>query len=162
MNKLTKALVLGSMILGLGACSSMTTVSERDTYAMPSWYKKCEQSGSEGFLFWKEDYVYSCGSGVSIFHQGAEEEMYAFAINNFAKRINGTVDSSTVIKIDGNNKNTTTVIKHKVSNTRIAQYLEKEMEWYTLGGKHYKFVKFKMPKSIFEGLIADAKAQRVQ
>ena len=40
MNKLTKALVLGSMILGLGACSSMTTVAERDTYAMPSWYKK--------------------------------------------------------------------------------------------------------------------------
>ena len=39
MNKLTKALVLGSLILGLGACSSMTTVSERETYAMPSWYK---------------------------------------------------------------------------------------------------------------------------
>ena len=158
MNKLSKALVIGSMLIGLGACSSMTTVSERDTYAMPSLYKKCEQSGTEGFLFWKEDYVYSCGSGVSIFHQGAEEEMYAFAINNFAKRIN----SSTVIKIDGNNKNTTTVIKHKVSNTRIAQYLEKEMEWYTLGGKHYKFVKFKMPKAIFEELIADAKATRVQ
>ena len=50
----------------------------------------------------------------------------------------------------------------KVSDTRIAQYLEKEMEWYTLGGKHYKFVKFKMPKAIFEELIADAKAQRVQ
>ena len=51
MNKLSKALVIGSMLIGLGACSSMTTVSERDTYAMPSWYKKCEQSGSEGFLF---------------------------------------------------------------------------------------------------------------
>jgi len=35
--------------------------------------------------------------------------MYAFAINNFAKRINGTVDSSTVVKIDGNNKKTTTI-----------------------------------------------------
>ena len=56
MNKLTKALVLGSLILGLGACSSMTTVSERETYAMPSWYKKCclsRQHTGQGSDWWQ-------------------------------------------------------------------------------------------------------------
>jgi hypothetical protein len=156
-----KAVTFAGILSLLGACSSMTNVPERDTYAMPKWYKKCEQSGTEGWFWWEEEYVYSCGAGVSKFHQGAEEEMYAFAINNFAKRINGVVDSSTVIKIDGDAKQTNTVIKHYVPETRIAQYLEKEVEWYTLGGKHYKFVKFKMPKAIFDELISDAKTKKV-
>ena len=165
MNKLTKALVLGSLILGLGACSSMTTVSERETYAMPSWYKKCEQSGTEGWLFWKEEYVYSCGSGVSIFHQGAEEEMYAFAINNFAKRINSEVNSNTKLKfVDDNGKEsraTSTTISYVVKDTTIREHIAKETGTFKYQGKMFTFVKLRMPKTIFDELIQEAKSAKV-
>ena len=60
-----KAVTFAGILSLLGACSSMTNVPERDTYAMPKWYKKCEQSGTEGWFWWEEEYVYSLISELS-------------------------------------------------------------------------------------------------
>ena len=51
----------------LGACSSMTTIAERDTYAQPKWYANCVEAGVEGWFWWKQEYAYACGAGESIF-----------------------------------------------------------------------------------------------
>lgn len=156
-NTLLKALTLGSLALTLGACSTMTTVAERDTYAMPKWYSKCAQAGTEGMFWWKKEYAYACGAGESIYAQGAEEEMYAIAMNNFAKRINSKVNSETEIKITGDTKITKTVISYKVEDTTIREHLEKKSGHFTLGGKHYTFVRLKMPKEVFDTLINESK-----
>ena len=58
MKGLLKTIALVGMLASLGACSSYTTIAERDTYAQPKWYAKCAQAGSEGWLWWKKDYVY--------------------------------------------------------------------------------------------------------
>jgi len=161
---LKTSIVLGALTL-LGACSSMTTIAERDEYAQPKWYAKCAEAGSEGWLWWKEDYAYSCGAGESIFVQAAEEQMYAIAMNNFAKRINSKVNSETKLEFKDNNgsesRQTRTLISYKVNDTAIREHLAKETGTYKYAGKVYTFVKLKMKKDIFDGLIAEAKSANV-
>ena len=97
-------IMIGALAL-LGACSGKyVEIAERDTYAQPKWYANCAETGTEGWFWWKEDYAYACGAGVSVFEQAAEEQMYAIAMNHFAKRINGEVNSETVIDIKDNSK----------------------------------------------------------
>ena len=94
MKGVLKNAVLGiALVSMLGACSTMTTVSERDTYAEPNWYAKCKQIGSEGgFLFWfGTDYVYSCGKGVSWNDQAAVAQAKSFAYKGVAERIHSNI-----------------------------------------------------------------------
>jgi len=117
-----KALTVGTLVLALGACSSMKTIDVRETKANPSWYMDCEQIGSEGFLFWKDDYAYACGMGESKFEQASESQAYAFAVKGFAERINGTVNSTTTVDIQNNNRNTRTFVEHLVQNTTSREH----------------------------------------
>jgi|SRR5210317_1459104 len=152
-----KGLIKAGMIIGavslLGACSSHVKIAERDDYAQPKWYASCAQAGTEGFFWWKEEYAYACGSGESVYQQAAEEQMYAVAMNNFAKRINGKVNSETKIDITNDVKNTSTMISYKVEDTAITQHLEEDRGTYKYAGKLYTFVKLKMPKAVFDSLL---------
>ena len=158
MKALKNAFIIGVLGLTLGACSTMTTVQERDTYAQPSWYAKCKDAGTEGWFWWSKDYAYACGAGESIYAQAAEEQMYAIAMNNFAKRINSKVNSNTEIKFDNDVKTTYTKISYVVDNTVIREHLTKESGHFTMGGKHYTFVRLTMPNEVFDALISEAKA----
>lgn len=156
-----KALALGTAIATMAGCSSFETIAERDEYAQPSWYADCAQSGTEGWFWWKEDYVYACGAGESRFQQAAEEQMYAVAMNNFAKRINGKVNSETILDFNNDTRNTTTNISYKVENTRIIEHISEERGTYIYASKHFTFVKLKMPKAVFDRLIAESKNVQV-
>ena len=156
-----KALIAGTAIATLAGCSSFNTVTieERDDYAQPKWYASCAQTGTEGFFWFAKEYAYACGAGESRFQQAAEEQMYAVAMNNFAKRINGRVNSKTEIDITNDVKNTTTKIAYVVDDTAITQHLEEERGTYKYAGKHYTFVKLKMPKEVFDALVSENKVQ---
>ncbi len=155
---LSKA-ILASAVITLSACSSMKEIPERKNYAQPSWYKECAQAGVEGWFWWKEEYAYACGAGESRYQQAAEEQMYAIAMNNFAKRINGRVFSETSIDITNDKKNTKTLVSYKVTDTRIRQHLEEVRDTFVYQGKQYTFVKLKMPKKVFDQLIEESKNQ---
>ena len=157
--------MIGALSL-LGACSSgYVEIAERDTYAQPKWYASCAETGSEGWFWWKEDYAYSCGAGESIFVQAAEEQMYAIAMNNFAKRINSKVNSETVLKFQDNNgseqRQTDTIISYKVDNTAIREHVSRETGTYKYAGKTYTFVKLAMRKDVFDALLAEGKSANV-
>jgi hypothetical protein len=157
-------IIIGALSL-LGACSSMTTIAERDTYAQPKWYANCAETGTEGWFWWKEDYAYACGAGESIFVQAAEEQMYAIAMNNFAKRINSKVNSETVLEFKDNNgseqRQTNTIISYKVDNTAIREHVSRETGTYKYAGKTYTFVKLAMRKDVFDALLAEGKSSNV-
>ena len=155
--KTVAAVGLASM---LGACSTMTTIAERDTYAQPKWYAKCAQEGTEGWFWWEKEYAYACGAGESVHQQAAEEQMYAIAMNNFAKRINGNVNSKTEIEFNNDSKNTKTFISYTVNDTPITQHIEEDRATYVYAGKQYTFVKLRMPKDVFDALVAETKTQR--
>ena len=159
MKKAIKATAIGAMIMALGACSSTVKIAERDSYAQPKWYANCAQAGTEGWFWWEKEYAYACGAGESRFQQAAEEQMYAIAMNNFAKRINGRVNSETTLNFDNDTKNTKTMISYKVSDTAITQHLEEERSTYIYAGKQYTFVKLKMPKEVFDKLLVQSKIQ---
>jgi hypothetical protein len=159
MKGVLKIVATGALVSLLGACSSMTTIAERDTYAQPKWYNSCKESGTEGWFWWEKDYAYACGAGESIYAQAAEEQMYAIAMNNFAKRINSKVNSKTEIGFKNDVKSTDTMISYVVKDTVIREHLQRESGHFTLGGKHYTFVKLKMPKETFDALISEAKQQ---
>ena len=159
MKAIMKLAMAGTLVSMLGACSSMTTIAERDTYAQPKWYASCAQAGTEGWFWWKEEYAYACGAGESIFQQAAEEQMYAIAMNNFAKRINGRVNSETTMNFTNDTKDTNTFISYKVNDTAITQHLEEERSTFVYAGKQYTFVKLRMPKAVFDSLVASAKSQ---
>ena len=148
--------------ISLSACSGMREIPERENYAEPKWYSDCAESGFEGMFWWKEEYVYACGGGQSRFFQGSEEQMYAIAMNNFAKRINSEVNSETKIEFINDKKSTKTMISYVVKNTTIREHLNREMGQFTMNGRHYTFVRLKMPKPVFDQLIAEAKAQKAQ
>ncbi len=152
-----KTLATIGILASLGACSSMTTIAERDEYAQPKWYAKCAQEGSKGWFWWKEDYAYACGAGESKFYQGAEEQMYAIAMNHFAKRINGEVNSETVIDIKDNSKTTRTIISYKVDNTKITEHLAENRGTFKYAGQYYTFVQLKMKKETFDRLLNQSK-----
>ena len=159
---------LGALVTIVGmlnACSTYTTIAEREEYAQPKWYANCVETGSKGWFWWKENYVFACGAGESIFQQAAEEQMYAIAMNNFAKRINSEVNSNTQLQFKGNNgaetKTTNTVISYVVKDTVIREHIAKETGTFKYQGKMYTFVKLRMDKEIFDQLIAEAKNAKV-
>ena len=161
MKGLFKLAMAGVLASTLGACSTMTTIAERDDYAQPKWYAKCAQEGTEGWFWWEKEYAYACGAGESIYQQAAEEQMYAIAMNNFAKRINGEVNSKTTLEFKDNSKVTNTFISYTVKDTPITQHIEEERATYVYNGKQYTFVKLRMPKEIFDALVSETKAKRV-
>tara|TARA_B110000259_G_C13781987_1_gene308994 strand:+ start:139 stop:603 length:465 start_codon:yes stop_codon:yes gene_type:complete len=148
-----KVTALAAALVTLGACSSTVTIAERDSYAQPKWYASCAQAGTEGFFWWKKNFVYACGAGQSKYQQAAEEQMYAIAMNNFAKRINGKVNSETKISFKNDVRNTSTEISYKVTDTAVTQHLEEERGTYIYAGDHYTFVKLRMPKEVFDSLL---------
>lgn len=158
--KITSVLSLVALV---SACSTMKEIEVRETKAHPTWYEDCEQIGKEGWLFWKTDYAYSCGMGESKFEQASESQAYAFAVKGFAERINGTVNSSTVVDIKNDVRNTRTIVEHKVSNTVIREHLEVKRYAYELGatGRVHTYVRIKMPLEIFDRLIQEAKDAKV-
>ena len=158
-----KALALTAGIATLAGCSGMTELTVRDTKAHPNWYVDCEQIGKEGFLFWKDEYAYACGMGESRYEQASEAQAYAFAVKGFAERINGTVNSSTVVDISNDSRNTRTVVEHRVSDTVIREHLEVKRFAYELGstGNVHTYVRIKMPLEVFDRLIQEAKDAKV-
>ena len=158
MKGLTKAITISTLVLGLGACSSMNTLEVRETKANPNWYEECEQIGSEGFLFWKDKYAYACGMGESRYEQASEAQAYAFAVKGFAERINGTVNSSTVVDIQNDRRTTRTVVEHSVKDTVIREHLEVKKKSYQLAssGNVHTYVRIKMTLETFDRLIQEA------
>jgi len=157
-----KAILVGMLAAAITGCSSMKEVEERKNYAQPSWYIDCAQAGTEGWFWNSKEFAYACGAGESIHAQAAEEQMYAIAMNNFAKRINSEVNSNTEIVFDNDKKKTFTKISYVVKDTTIREHLNREVGHFTMSGKHYTFVKLKMPKAVFDQLIAEAKQQKAQ
>ena len=161
-----KALTVGAVALTLGACSTMKEIEIRETRAHPGWYEDCEQIGSEGFLFWKTDYAYSCGMGESKFEQASESQAYAFAVKGFAERINGTVNSNTTVDINGKGgtetRVTRTIVDHSTRNTSIREHVEVKKYAYELGstGRVHTYVRIKMPLEVFDGLLQEAKDEK--
>lgn len=168
---ITKALMVGTAVLAMTACTTMKEIEVRDTKAHPSWYSDCEQIGSEGFLFWKTDFAYSCGMGESKFEQASESQAYAFAVKGFAERINGTVNSNTVVDIKGNNgiesRVTQTIVKHSTRDTSIRKHVEVKKYAYELANtsRVHTYVRIKMPLEVFDKLLQesqdDKNAERV-
>ncbi len=155
--------VLITTLALMSACSTMKEIEIRETKANPKWYLDCEQIGKEGWLFWKTDYAYACGMGESKFEQASEAQAYAFAVKGFAERINGTVNSSTVVDIKNDVRTTRTRVEHSVKNTVIREHLEVKRYQYELGstGRVHTYVRIKMPLDIFERLISEAKDAKV-
>lgn len=157
-----KALAIGATIT-LAGCSGLQEVAVRDTKAHPNWYVDCEQIGTEGFLFWQDEYAYSCGMGESKFEQASESQAYAFAVKGYAERINGVVNSSTTVDLRGDNgietSVTRTVVEHSTANTSIREHVEVKKYAYQLAatGKVHTYVRIKMPLETFNGLLEEAK-----
>jgi len=158
-----KAMAVAASIATLAGCSTMKEIEVRETKANPNWYLDCEQIGSEGFLFWKDEYAYACGMGESRFEQASEAQAYAFAVKGFAERINGTVNSSTVVDITNDTRNTRTVVEHSVQDTVIREHLEVKRYSYQLAttGRVHTYVRIKMPLEVFNRLIEEAKDAKV-
>ena len=155
-----KTILVGLLAAVITGCSSMKEIPESKVYMQPSWYQDCAQAGTEGW-FWKEkEMAYACGAGESIHAQAAEEQMYAIAMNNFAKRINSEVNSQTWIEFKDNEKTSYTKISYQVRETMIREHLQREVGHFTMQGRHYTFVKLKMPKNVFDLLIAESKARK--
>ena len=157
-----KAILISLAAVAITGCSSMKDIPDRKTYAQPDWYQSCAQEGVKGWFWWKEDMVYACGAGESAFAQAAEEQMDAIAMNNFAKRIDGVVNSETVIDIKDDKKSTRTTISYKVDNTSIRKHVKTEKGHFTMNGRHYTYVRLEMKKDVFEQLIAEAKTPKAR
>lgn len=145
----------------LAGCAKHIEIPEQATYTQPSWYAECKQQGSEGLLWWSDDYVYACGMGVSRFEQAAEAQAKSFAVNSYAERLNSAVESTTNVTITEENKASQTSITHAVPLTEIRNQLEAKRATYRFDGKYHVFIRLKMSVEDYEQLkegAIDAKA----
>ena len=157
MKRTVSTALLAASILGLTACSSMKEVEVRKTAAHPDWYQECAQLGTEGWFWMKADFVYSCGMGESLHAQASEAQAEAFALSSFASRIGTRVNSLTKVEIIDERKSTHTKMETSTDNTRINNQLEAKKYQYVLNGKYHTYVRLKMTKDAFNGLLAEAK-----
>ena len=160
MKGLTKIVTMTAVLALLGACSNrIVEMDQLDVKGNPAWYEDCKQIGSEGWLFWKTDFAYSCGMGQSKFEQASESQAYAFAVKGFAERINGTVNSRTVVDINNDTRSTRTYVEHSVKDTVIREHLEvrKKNFEHTGSGHVHTYVRIKMPLEVFDRLIQEAR-----
>ncbi len=144
MKGIIKIVVTLGLLGMLGACSGKyVEIAERDTYAQPKWYANCVESGYEGWFWWNEEMAYACGAGESIFQQAAEEQMYAIAMNNFAKRINSEVNSETKLEFYDQNgsesRKTKTIISYIVKDTTIREHISKETRTFKYQKKKWNY-----------------------
>lgn len=147
-------------IFFLVGCAHDVEIPEQDTYTQPSWYAECEQEGSEGLLWWKGDFVYACGMGVSRFEQAAEAQAKSFAVNSYAERMNSEVESSTTINITEDTKRSETGITYAVPLTAIREQLEAKRSTYRFDGKYHVFIRLKMSAEDYEELKQGAIDER--
>lgn len=160
-----KALAIGATIT-LAGCSGMQEITVRETKAHPNWYVDCEQIGTEGFLFWQDEYAYSCGMGESVYEQASESQAYAFAVKGYAERINGVVNSKTSVNLTGNNnvenRVTQTIVEHSTRETSIRQHVEVKKHSYELQttGRVHTYVRIKMPLEVFNRLLEEARQDK--
>ncbi|MDR9489783.1 MAG: hypothetical protein RI539_05505 [Spiribacter sp.] len=145
-------LIVTAAFVALVGCASQQKIPEQDVYTQPNWYAECEQEGSEGLFWWGDDFVYACGMGVSRFEQAAEAQAKSFAVNSYAERINGRVESSTDILITDDQKNSETSILYEVPKTAIQEHLEAERSTYKFKGKYHVFLRLKMSVEDYEKL----------
>ena len=75
--------------------------------------------------------------------------------------INSEVNSETEIKFVDDKKSTFTRISYVVKSTTIREHLQREVGQFTMAGRHYTFVRLKMPKPVFDQLVQEAKAQKL-
>jgi len=152
-----KAFAAAASAAVLTGCSGMTEIPDRQSYAEPNWYAECAETGTEGMLWWSSDYVYACGGGQSSYFQAAEEQMYAIAMNQFAKRLNGIVDSETVIEFENGNRQTSSTVSYTVKDTAIREHITHERAKFKYAGEYYTFVRLKMQREVFDQLLKEAK-----
>ena len=86
-------------------------------------------------------------------------------MNNFAKRINSSVNSTTKLEFKDSNgketRQTNTVISYVVDDTTIREHIAKETGTFKYQGRMYTFVKLRMNKEIFDALVQEAKDAKV-
>ena len=91
--------------------------------------------------------------------------MYAIAMNNFAKRMNSSVNSETKIQFKDNNgsetRQTQTNISYVVRDTTIREHIAKETGTFKYQGKMFTFVKLRMSKDVFDQLVQEAKTAKI-
>lgn len=157
-----KTLTAVAILAALAGCSSYHKMEYSDTDLIPKWSEDCKQAGSEGWLFWKTDYAYSCGSGRSWDKQASEAQAKLFAMKGYAERINGTVNASTTIDITDSGRETRTFAQHLVRETTIREHLEVKKFTYVLTttGEYHTYYRYKMPLEVFNNLIAEAKNEQ--
>jgi hypothetical protein len=151
-----KALLVLPILAVLTACSSMSEIPERKTYAQPKWYQKCVESGKEGWFWAEKEYVYACGMGESRYQQLAEKEMDALALANLAKRINSQISANTEITFSEDRKTSKSKTVHTINNVTLNQFVTKESDIFILGGKYYTFTRVKMPKTVYDRLVQES------
>ena len=170
MKALKNAFIIGVLGLTLGACSTMTTVQERDTYAQPSWYAKCKDAGTEGWFWWSTDYYYACGSGVSGFKEAAYDKAIQIAKVKIADRINGAVNKRTTIEYNdagseeslSSTQQSQVLIVNRITDTIVRHYSSNEGYVYKRNGKYFHFVMLKLDKEIVDQLVAESLAKSVK
>ena len=147
-----KKLILAIGAVTLAGCSNVTEIPERETYAQPDWYIECVSSGTEGYFWNSKEFAYACGTGESRHQQAAEEQAYAFAMNSFAKRINGVVNSKTELNYENDKRQSKTSVSYHVKDTTIRSHIDVEKVTFIYQGKRHFFVKLKKPKNVFDAL----------
>jgi hypothetical protein len=178
-DKLTEALMKGTiknltlvttMAVLMSACSTMTTVVEKDTDVVPNWYMKCKDTGTEGWFWWSKDYYYACGSGVSGFKEAAYDKAIQIAKVKIADRINGAVNKRTTIEYNdagseeslSSTQQSQVLIVNKITDTVVRHYSSTDGYLYKRNGKYFHFVMLKLNKEIVDQLVAESLAKTVK
>ena len=142
MKGLLKTFAMVGLLAGLGACSAHTTIAERDTYASNPWYAKCAQAGSEGWLWWKKDYVYAVDRDKAYTPASLRRTDVCYCNEQLCKTYsNGRVNSETTLEFNNDSEKLTPLPAHKVNDTRVSPTFEEERGTYILRRQHLHICK---------------------
>tara|TARA_B100000676_G_scaffold310401_1_gene376821 strand:+ start:130 stop:711 length:582 start_codon:yes stop_codon:yes gene_type:complete len=160
-------ILVALMAIMMSACSTMTTVVEKQQDVVPNWYMKCKDTGTEGWLWWSKDYYYACGSSVSGFKEAAFDKALQLAKTKIADRINGAVNKRTTIEYNDSGSEESLVsstqsqvlVVNKITDTVVRHYSTTDGYLYKRNGKYHYFVMLKLNKEIVDELVSEAQGK---
>jgi len=140
-----KALAVATTIAVLAGCSTVKEYQEQTTLVKPKWYDSCEQKDSEGFFWWKEEFLIGCGTSIDSFETHAYGNAVLNAKAQVADRITGFVSEQAHLEYNNDSKDTRLKRLSEVLRTNLRGYEVSETYTYPYRGKFVSYVKIRVP-----------------
>jgi len=142
-----KALAVAASIATLAGCSGMTPKDDFVVQApeVPDWYTECMNTDSDGFLWWKQEFLVGCGTATQLSEDNAHSNAIMNAKARIADRTTSIVTENNRLEYNNDVKTNRLVRSSKIDPTNLSGLETVKKHQYLFNGKWTYYVMLRVP-----------------